>query len=268
MSFATWLLGIRVEQPREYARLLAIRRTIYRKVGRLRAEVVRSAEPTPFAELDRSAFRPLRNGGSFGKTLDCAWLRITGEVPVDAEGAVVMLGIRSEGLVYNTDGEIMDSVSTVFLQADLPHSGRNYRPLPHLPVAAGPIEFFADVAYNGVLLYPVGRGVFHGAHLAIRNDDAFALYYDYMTLVVLAGATEDAALKTQLRAGLRASYARFRAGDIPAARAALAGLLAAPANLDFEYSAIGHGHLDQAWLWPIRETKRKAARTYTRQLGQ
>ncbi len=33
---------------------------------------------------------------------------------------------------------------------------------------------------------------------------------------------------------------------------------------DFIYSAIGHGHLDMAWLWPLRETRRKAARTYTR----
>ena len=36
---------------------------------------------------------------------------------------------------------------------------------------------------------------------------------------------------------------------------------------DFVYSAIGHGHLDMAWLWPLRETRRKAARTYTRALN-
>ena len=39
-----------------------------------------------------------------------------------------------------------------------------------------------------------------------------------------------------------------------------------PPTSDFVYSAVGHGHLDMAWLWPIRETKRKAARTYARQL--
>lgn len=273
MSFATWLLGLRAEQPREYRRLVAIRRAIYRNVGSLKAEVLRSAEPIPFADLDLSAFRGLRNGGSWGKTLDCAWLRVTGEVPAGAERAVVMLGIRGEGLVYSADGEVVDSVSTVFLQGDLPHSGGKYRPLPHLAVAPGRLEFFADVAYNGFLLYPVGRGVFHGAHLAVRDGEAFGLYYDYLTLLVLAGHTEDAALETQLRAGLRESYARFRARDIPGARAALAGLLGTPSTPgtefgDFEYSAIGHGHLDQAWLWPIRETRRKAARTYTRQLGQ
>jgi alpha-mannosidase len=273
VSFATWLWGLRAEQPREFRRLVAIRRRIYRTVAPLHAEVVRSSEPIPFDQLDRSTFRRLRNGGSWGKTLDCAWLRVTGEVPAGVDGAVAMLGIRGEGLVYRADGEVVDSVSTVFQQGDLPHSGGVYRPLPHLPLRPGPIEFFADVAYNGFILYPVGRGVFHGAHLAVRDDEAYGLYYDYLTLLVLAGHTEDDALETELRAALRAAYAGFRGGDIPGARAALALSLAAHEQPgtefgDFEYSAIGHGHLDQAWLWPVRETRRKAARTYARQLGQ
>jgi alpha-mannosidase len=267
VSFATWLFGLAAEQPREYRRLIRIRRRIYRKVAPLKAEVIRSAEPIPFAQLDRVAFRPLHDGGSWGKTLDCAWLSVTGEVPAGTENAVVMLGIRGEGLVFRSDGEIVDSVSTVFLQGDLPHSGGQYRPLPHFPVVPGRIEFFVDVAYNGFLLYPVGRGVFHGAHLAVRDDEAFGLYYDYLTLLVLAGATEDSALESRLRGALRRAYARFSAGDIHAARTALAGLLATASDSDFEYSAIGHGHLDQAWLWPIRETKRKAARTYARAVG-
>ena len=31
----------------------------------------------------------------------------------------------------------------------------------------------------------------------------------------------------------------------------------------FRVYAVGHAHLDLAWLWPIRETKRKAARTFS-----
>ena len=30
---------------------------------------------------------------------------------------------------------------------------------------------------------------------------------------------------------------------------------------NFTLRAVGHSHLDLAWLWPIRETKRKTART-------
>ncbi|MDE6372350.1 MAG: alpha-mannosidase, partial [Clostridia bacterium] len=34
-----------------------------------------------------------------------------------------------------------------------------------------------------------------------------------------------------------------------------------------EYTAIGHAHIDLAWLWPIRETKRKGTRTFATALN-
>ena len=47
-----------------------------------------------------------------------------------------------------------------------------------------------------------------------------------------------------------------------AARAALAGVLAEPAaSSAIKHIAIGHAHIDSAWLWPVRETRRKVART-------
>jgi alpha-mannosidase len=264
---AAWLFGLATEQPREYRRLLRIRRGIYTPVARLNAEILRSDEPIPFDRIDRAGFTPLRPGTAWGKKLDCAWLHVTGEVPPGAGDAIVMLGIRGEGLVYSPDGDVLDSVTTVWQQADLPHSGGRYRPLDHVGVSTGRVDFYADVAYNGILLYEHGKGVYHGAQLATRDDEVFGLYYDYMTLLVLAGATEDAALEARLRRELREAFSRFTAGDARAARAALAGSLAATSDSDFVYSAIGHGHLDMAWLWPLRETRRKAARTYTKALN-
>ncbi len=265
-GFPSFLLGIRVQQPGQYLRLRGIRDRVYETVAPLDAEVVRSAEPIPFGALDRSAFRPIRAGQSFGGPLDCAWLRLTGEVPADAEGAVVLLGLRGEALVHDADGAIVGATTTVFQQGDLPHAGGRYRPVGE-PLAAGTrVELYADAAYNGFILYSVGRGVFHGAHLARRDDTVFGLYYDYLTLAVLAGATEDSALAEGLRAALDEAWRLFRAGDAAGARAALAEPLARPAASDVVFSAVGHGHLDMAWLWPLRETRRKAARTYTRAL--
>jgi alpha-mannosidase len=266
-GFAAWLFGLAAEQPREYRRLLRIRREVYRTVATLRAEILRSDEPIPFAQLDRTAFTPLRAGAAWGKKMDCAWLHITGTVPADQPGAVALLGIRGEGLVYTPAGDVVDSVSTVWIQADLPPSGGKYRPLEHVDISHGTVDFYADVAYNGFLLYPFGSAVYHGAKVAVRNEDVFGLYYDYMTLLMLAGFTEDSALKSELQQKLHAAFARFRGGDAKAARAILADPLAAPSTSDFVYSAIGHGHLDMAWLWPLRETRRKAARTYTRALN-
>jgi alpha-mannosidase len=266
-GFAAWLFGLRVEQPREYRRLMRIRRRIFTPVALLNAEIVRSSEPIPFDQLDAHAFAPLKPGTGWGKTFDCAWLRITGEVPADIRNPVVMLGIRGEGLAHSSAGDLLDSVSTVFQQRDLPHSAGNYRPVRNVDLSTGAVEFYADVTYNGFILYQVGRPAYHGAHLATQDDEVYDLYYDYLTLLVLAGATEDAALESELRRALRASYSRFAKGDVPAARAELAAPLSTASESDFVYSAVGHGHLDMAWLWPLRETRRKSARTYVRALN-
>ncbi|GAA3095627.1 glycoside hydrolase family 38 C-terminal domain-containing protein [Nonomuraea salmonea] len=51
-------------------------------------------------------------------------------------------------------------------------------------------------------------------------------------------------------------------GTAAAARAELTGVLAAPAVPSaHRISAVGHAHIDSAWLWPLRETVRKVART-------
>lgn len=48
------------------------------------------------------------------------------------------------------------------------------------------------------------------------------------------------------------------------ARKILAPLLAKPANASsHEVFAVGHAHIDSAWLWPVRETIRKCARTFS-----
>ena len=266
-GFAAWLFGLAAEQPREYRRLMRIRDRIYTPIAQLDAQILRSAEPIPFGQIDRSAFVPLRDGTAWGKKFDCAWLRISGPVPPDTgDNAVVLLGIRGEGLVYAPDGTVLDSVSTVFLQGDLPHSGGKYRPV-RVDLTGDRVEFFADVAYNGILIYEYGKAVYLGARIARRDDDAYGLYYDYMTLLVLAGATDDTALESDLRRALRAAYSRASDGDTRGARDVLAVQLARPSDSDFVYRAIGHGHLDMAWLWPLRETHRKSARTYARALN-
>lgn len=266
-GFAEWVIGLAAQQPREYRRLIRMRRRIYRRIAPLRADVIRSTEPIPFTGIPHERFRRIRPGQTFGGVLESAWLHVTGDVPTGVDNPVIMLGIRGEGLVYSPDGEILDAVTTVFQQGDLPHSGGRFRPVRRIDLSSGRVDLYADVAHNGWLIFPIGRGRFHGAHLASRDDEAFALYYDYLTLTVLAHATDDPALATELRRCLDAAWADVEAGDIAAARAVLAVPLSRPSTDDFVYRAVGHGHLDMAWLWPVRETQRKAARTYARALA-
>src|SRR4051794_17112093 len=81
LDSAVWLIGPAVDQPEEFRRLRRIRSRVYTNVAPLGAEIVRSPEPIAFEQLDRTAFRPLKPGTAWGKIFDCAWLRITGQVP-------------------------------------------------------------------------------------------------------------------------------------------------------------------------------------------
>ena len=54
------------------------------------------------------------------------------------------------------------------------------------------------------------------------------------------------------------------AGTAAAGRAALAEVLSRPAYASaHQLVATGHAHIDSAWLWPVRETIRKCARTFS-----
>ena len=261
-GFASWLFGLPVQQPREYRRLMRIRSRVYTPVARLAAEIIRSAEPIPFDDLDRTAFRPLRPGTRWGTVFDCAWLRITGDVPAGVENPVVMLGIRGEGLVYSPDGELLDSVSTVFQQGDLPQSGGRYRPVRerrHVDGRGRVLRRRHLQRLDPLRGRPRRSTTARISPLATTRPSRSTTTTSRS--LVLAGATEDAALDAELRRALRDAYGRFAAGDVAGARAALAEQLSAPSTSEFVYSAVGHGHLDMAWLWPLRETRRKAART-------
>ncbi|MES1169290.1 MAG: hypothetical protein ABUL47_01235, partial [Leifsonia sp.] len=123
MGLPSFLFGFRVHQPREYLRLRRIRTRIYTRVAKLDAEILRSPEPTLFADIDPTGFRKIRPYTAWGKVFDCAWLHITGQVPEGIKDHYVMLGIGGgEGLIYSSTGEVVDSVSAAFQQGDLPHA--------------------------------------------------------------------------------------------------------------------------------------------------
>src|SRR5262249_3184555 len=52
-----------------------------------------------------------------------------------------------------------------------------------------------------------------------------------------------------------------------AARSVLAPVLARPTRSAHTVTAVGHAHIDSAWLWPVRETKRKCARSFANQVA-
>jgi alpha-mannosidase len=107
---------------------------------------------------------------------------------------------------------------------------------------------------------------FRRAELVLVDTDAEALAYD---LEVLDGVMRTMRLDDPRRVRyLRALEASLdRLPDVAAASRIVRPLLGlADPNVDssdrHRAVAIGHAHIDTAWLWPIRETRRKCIRTF------
>jgi alpha-mannosidase len=99
--------------------------------------------------------------------------------------------------------------------------------------------------------------------VGLLDPDAWRLYWDFETLRALE-AEADSGLDPAWAGELGAELNRFCNELDP-------GILAQlyerrNATSAHEVAAVGHAHLDTAWLWPLAESRRKAVRTWTTQL--
>jgi alpha-mannosidase len=252
------------------------------------------AEPVTFAEAAGQPHTPLEPGDPWGPPWGTTWLRITGSVPLtwgDADRnltagtrveALIDLGFhdhspgfQAEGLAYDADGRTIKGIAPL----------NNHVRLAVPP--GGPVDLRVEAASNpkiegdGVLRYsptPLGdvRTAGHAPlyrlgriELGLLDLGVWQLARD---LDVLHGLMRELPAAGPRRALILRAAERMLdvldpddiAGTAAAGRAELAGVLAAPAVSSAHHlHAVGHAHIDSAWLWPVRETIRKCARTFS-----
>ncbi|PZS15966.1 MAG: alpha-mannosidase [Acidimicrobiales bacterium] len=162
----------------------------------------------------------------------------------------------------------------------------------YVEAAANPHPAANLVTWPLLMPEPGGPALFtlSRAELVVRHPEVAALVHDMRILAELVQHIGDQEpRRSQVRAALNRSCNALdlealadlaRAGAKPhtrpddrlarvaAARALLAPALSAPANTStHRVSAVGHAHIDTAWLWPLRETVRKCARTFSTALA-
>ena len=200
-------------------------------------------------------YRPATLGERFGPLWATYWFRVRATVPESWAGSRVEL-------LWNSASE-----ATLWLDG-VPVQGLNRHHLDAVLVgcAAGSdaVAFEVELACNGLFGRQEAPVELHRCELARFDPEAWRLYHDFETLRALA-ADADNGLDESWAGELLEELNRFCNEEDPAILAALYGHR--NASTTHELAAVGHAHLDTAWLWPLAETYRKAVRTFTTQLS-
>lgn len=239
-------------------------------------------EPVPAEEALAASYAPAAPGAAWGPPWGTSWFRLSGTVPTEWAGQAVELtvdlgyagtpGFQCEGLVYRPDGTVVKGVhpdNRWVRITDAAHGGEEV--LLYLEAAANP-----DIMRNAFRPTPLGDPATAGRDplyrigridLAVVDEQVMELVADMEVADQLMGQLDlTDARRWELLRALDRAVDRIDLRDIasgaPAARAELSQVLASPASASaHRISAVGHAHIDSAWLWPLRETRRKVART-------
>ncbi len=243
-----------------------------------------SDEPVAFADRRAGEYRAVRPGETWGRNWQSAWFHLRGAVPEAWAGRAVAahLDFGGEALIFDEQGEPVHALTrgSVFDHAynrdfhflcDACRGGENVE--LWIETAAQHL-FGLDVQPDPALGDPDRCGAYAAVarrlHLVLFEREVWHLWLDGEVLFQVmetqpAGSVRRARV---LRALLAAADAfGDEAARAPAARAILRRELERPASSsDLASVAVGHAHIDVGWLWPVRESIRKAGRTFASQV--
>ncbi len=250
----------------------------------LAATVAVTDEPVPFADGTRLDRRPVEEGASWADPWQSGWFRLEGTAPEAWAGrrVVAQLDFGGEACVFDEDGEPRYGLtsSSVFL---IPFVRDRY-PLFDACRGGEAVALWVEAAANHIGGVPItdgdptprpasgglSVGTLQRCRLAVFEEEIFELWLD---VTVLKRLMEHLPKRDPWRARLRRGLARaaetfrYDAPNPAEVRALLAPLLATKGGEErLRTQTVGHAHIDTAWLWPMRETIRKCARTFSTQL--
>src|SRR5829696_457253 len=242
------------------------------------------------AAAQELAYRPAEIGETFGPQWATYWFRLAATVPEAWAG-------RPVELVWDSGCEATLYRDGVPVQG-LVRGGGYDRSTAPLGTPGGRVELELEMACNDLMGLPdpfpmrrdrTGRtwqepaddrslraprapARLNRAGLALLDPEAWELAWDFEALRQLV---EEPGLDPSWEGRLLAELDRFARtwvgadrGTWPEARAILGDLLAhRNAGHAHEITAIGHAHIDTAWLWPLAETRRKVVRSWASQLA-
>jgi alpha-mannosidase len=226
-------------------------------------------EPISFAEAVRGDFVPFEVGQRWGPPWSTTWFHVRGRKPERWAGqqAVALVDLGFDGPTGFSCEALAWKDGRPWRGVDLNHRW--------LPLDIPEVDFYLEAAANP-------RAILSGpddapSMIELRNSPspAFALRQaemrrqipelrrialDFKVLLELMPALPEGEWRSSLTEALN----RFAQDNDPGH---LASALSRPSTSTHVVSAIGHAHIDTAWLWPIREARRKCSRSFSTALA-
>jgi alpha-mannosidase len=226
------------------------------------------------AEAELLDYRPCELGERFGPLWATYWFRVAATVPDSWRGERVdLLWVSHSEATLWMDGRPLQGLNTS------PDGARPDAMLLTSAAGGERLDVRVELACNGLFgelrrpyasLEPV---VLDRCQIARFDERAWRLHHDFDVLRRLEADSANG-LDPTWAGELLHELNRFcnvwseDRETWDEAEAILAPLLGRRnATVTHELSAIGHAHLDTAWLWPIAETYRKAVRSFSSQLA-
>ena len=236
--------------------------------------------------------------GAWGTIWGTTWFEVRGRIDRESvKGRAVELvvdlgwkrhrgpGFQAEGLCYRPDGSVIKAVNpdncwiplidaNGVANVELDDAGRF---TVYVEAASNPLVE-ADLPFAPMNLGERADGrpsdyVLTTMDVCAFNQNVFDYLMDLETVTSLMRELKDDdprywQLAKALQRSLNTYDERDIAGTLEPAKEKLAGVLSEPAYSSvIHHVAVGHAHIDSAWLWPVRETHRKVARTVSNVLA-
>jgi alpha-mannosidase len=254
--------------------LLFLKSNRYRQIAPLEFETLQT-EDIHRTPPDSALWRKIALPYQYGKPWQCSWFRAFFHAPASSRPLFLHVIPNADSLVF-VDRKPWGAFNP--FHKKLPIKADNQDHILHLESYNGhyypgchPFEKQSVILTlnRQILDYP---NLFEGGALVERLEPVYTLYYDVRALFETAKILDaDSLRKARLLRGLHEALGEIHfssSGDLLEEEAAaairkLAPLLAAKNGPTTpEIYLIGHAHIDHAWLWPIKETERKIARTF------
>lgn len=258
---------------------------VFREEIPLQAVFAHSKEPVAWSRRRELEYKPITEGEGWGDKWDSAWFELSGTVPKHWAGKTVALRLNLDGetLMFDEKGTPFYGFTSGSIFA--PDYRKEIYIFKKTPKPGQKLKFTVEAAANMTL----GVALESDPELDTSADHygSFRPMAKTMRLVLYDLEVEKLLREAELLFNLSEQYGfpdhrctriiqklhecamcyQDNPDNAAAARAIIRPLLEQPACASaLTAYATGHAHIDVGWLWPVRESIRKAGRTFANQI--